>query len=69
MIVLVSEVPDNVGSVVVFVGAEEETGDTVRFGVDLRMADGLVHEILLSGEVACQVEGWQILGRIPAAQV
>lgn len=53
----------NEGSVWVFTGTTEE-GQRVRFGVDHRMADGLVHEVLLSGEVPCEVESWAILGPV-----
>lgn len=53
-------------SVALFKGAEEDGSRIVTFGVDLRVADELVHEILLSGEVACEVAGWQVLSSAPA---
>lgn len=67
MIIAVSEVPNEGfgSSVIVFTGTRESDGNVVRFGVDHRMADGLVHEILLSGEVRCEVESWAVLGILP----
>jgi hypothetical protein len=55
-----AEVSDQ-GSLVLFVGTTE-ADRRVRFAVDHRMADGLVHEVLLSGEVPCGVESWQVMG-------
>jgi hypothetical protein len=52
-------------SVAVATGTDE-SGNVVRFGLDMRLADGLVHEVLLSGEVPCEVEDWQILTSNPA---
>lgn len=44
----------------------DEAGNTVRFGIDHRPAAGLIDLLAEEGEVACEVEEWQILQRDPA---
>lgn len=48
------------GTIIVFEGIDEE-GATRRFGVDHRMAQGLVAAIEDEGEIMASVEGWQLL--------
>lgn len=62
MNVLATEVVSDQGTVVVFGGIAVDSGKTVRFGVDHRMAQGLADLLDQYGEAECDVEGWQLLG-------
>lgn len=50
------------GTIIVFTGTDD-TGRTVRFGVDHRPAGHLLDRLREVGELDVHVEGWQILGR------
>lgn len=63
MIVYVDTEPTGSGSVLLFTGTEEETGDSITFGVDHRPAGHLVDMIDEQGEVPCFVEDWQVIRR------
>ena len=54
--------PENHGTIKVFTGTTE-SGDTVRFGVDHRVAQGLRCLIEDHGSIPVVVESWQILSR------
>jgi len=46
-------------------GVEIENGDRVRFAGDWRPMRGLAEAVEEHGEVAVELEGWQILSRTP----
>lgn len=65
MIVYCDEVQEDHGSVVVFNGYLDEAGTRpVSFGVDHRMAGGLIEALEIHGIVTCHVEPWHLLGGV-----
>lgn len=63
MIVNVTDIDIPAGVTVgVATGRDAETGKEIRFGIDHRVANDLIGLLSEEGEVACEVEGWQILG-------
>lgn len=65
MLVNVTEVVDDQGSIVLFGGTLTEDGRYVVFAVDHRMAQGLA-DALFTGEYGeaplAEVESWQVIG-------
>lgn len=54
------------GTIIVFTGTDDETGDRVTFGADHRPATALYEAALEQSEpVAAEVEPYQVLSRIP----
>ena len=58
---------DDGGSVVIFEGIEDETGDVIRFGVDQRHAYALYQACANGESPVVAVPEWSLIRRIPAS--
>lgn len=69
MIVIVSESSqwEDHGSVIVVTGTSEDGTKAIRFGGDHRPMGGLYEAVQEQGEIACEVEPWQVSGVTPIA--
>ena len=55
------------GSIVVFEGCDQDTGERVTIAADARASWAALEMVLLGESVTIEVEPWQVLERHPAA--